>query len=393
MALSLEENETLTRVGPGTPGGEMLRRYWHPIALSRELKNRPVKRRLLGEDLVLFRDDRGRAGLLTLRCAHRGTSLEFGHVEDGGLRCCYHGWLYDVEGKVLEQPGEPPDSSYKGRVRQPAYKLQELAGIVFAYLGPDPAPLLPRYDVLVRDDGVRALNARIVHCNFLQMVENSVDQHHFKWLHRTPKTRYWRDEKLTSEATDWGILDTFTRRVGDEYYRTISLFLMPNMNKVGYHLPEDHPAAFAATHEGYEALRWRVPIDDTNTMHFTLYFGPLVDGKPPARMPADQSEQGLLDSVPGKYRWDEETGWIARGDQDRCAQESQGAIFDRTSEHLGVSDEGVILLRRMLKQSIDAVRSGQDPIGLIRDPEKNNVLRLVPGEYKLEGAELGHAAV
>jgi 5,5'-dehydrodivanillate O-demethylase len=225
------------------------------------------------------------------------------------------------------------------------------------------------------------------------MVENSVDQHHFKWLHRTPKTRYWRDEKLTSEATDWGILDTFTRRVGDEYYRTISLFLMPNMNKVGYHLPEDHPAAFAATHEGYEALRWRVPIDDTNTMHFTLYFGPLVDGKPPARMPADQSEQGLLDSVPGKYRWDEETGWIARGDQDRCAQESQGAIFDRTSEHLGVSDEGVILLRRMLKQSIDAVRSGQDPIGIIRDPEKNNVLRLVPGEYKLEGAELGHAAV
>ncbi|HEY1371017.1 MAG TPA: Rieske 2Fe-2S domain-containing protein, partial [Candidatus Binatia bacterium] len=182
MALSFEENETLTRVGRGTPGGEMLRRYWQPIALSRELKNRPLKRRLLGEDLVLFRDDRGRPGLLTLRCAHRGTSLEFGHVEDGGLRCCYHGWLYDVEGKVLEQPGEPADSSYKGRVRQPAYKVQELAGIVFAYLGPDPAPLLPRYDVLVRDDGVRALNARIVHCNFLQMVENSVDQHHFKWL-------------------------------------------------------------------------------------------------------------------------------------------------------------------------------------------------------------------
>jgi 5,5'-dehydrodivanillate O-demethylase len=392
MALSFEENETLTRVGRGTPGGEMLRRYWQPIALSRELKNRPLKRRLLGEDLVLFRDDRGRPGLLTLRCAHRGTSLAFGHVEDGGLRCCYHGWLYDVEGKVLEQPGEPADSSYKGRVRQPAYKVQELAGIVFAYLGPDPAPLLPRYDVLVREDGVRALNARIVHCNFLQMVENSVDQHHFKWLHRTPKTRLWRDEKLTSEAKEWGILDTFTRRVGDDYYRTISLFLMPNMNKVGYHLPEDHPAAFAATHEGYEALRWRVAIDDTSTMHFTLYFGPLVDGKPPRRMPADQSEQGLLDSVPGKYRWDEETGWIARGDQDRCAQESQGPIFDRTSEHLGVSDEGVILLRRMLKQSIDAVRSGQDPIGIIRDPEKNN-LRLVPGEYKLEGAELAHAAV
>lgn len=107
MALSLEENETLTRVGPGTPGGEMLRRYWHPIAFSSELKGRPKRRRILGEDLVLFRDDLGRVGLLGLRCLHRGTSLEFVHVEDGGLRCCYHGWLYDVEGGVLEQPGEP----------------------------------------------------------------------------------------------------------------------------------------------------------------------------------------------------------------------------------------------------------------------------------------------
>ena len=104
MALSFEENETLTRVGPGTPGGEMLRRYWHPIGFTSELKDRPKRRRLLGEDLVLFRDERGRLGLLALQCLHRGTSLEFGHIEDGGLRCCYHGWLYDVDGRILEQP-------------------------------------------------------------------------------------------------------------------------------------------------------------------------------------------------------------------------------------------------------------------------------------------------
>jgi 5,5'-dehydrodivanillate O-demethylase oxygenase subunit len=388
MALSLEENEMLTRVGPGTPGGEMLRRYWHPIAFLSELKDRPKRRRVLGEDLVLFRDDRGRLGLLTLRCSHRGTSLEFGHLEDGGLRCCYHGWLYDVDGRVLEMPGEAADSTFRERVRHPGYKVQELAGIVFAYLGPEPAPLLPRYDVLVREDGARSMSARMVHCNFLQMVENSVDQHHFKWLHRTPKTRHWKDEKLTSQITDFGILDTFTRRVGDESYRTISLFLMPNMNKVGYHLPEDHPAAFAATHEGYEALRWRVPVDDTATMHFTLYFAPRVDGKIIAKIPADQQEQGLGDSIPGKYRWDEETGWIARGDQDRCAQESQGPIFDRTMEHLGVSDEGVILLRRLYKECIEAVQRGQDPVGIIRDPAKNQILRLVPREYKLDKAEL-----
>ena len=388
MALSHEENEMLTRVSPGTPGGEMLRRYWHPIAFASELKQKPVRRRILGEDLVLFRDEQGRVGLLALRCSHRGTSLEFGHLENGGLRCCYHGWLYDVQGRVLETPGEPADSTFGARVRHPAYKIQELAGILFAYLGPEPAPLLPRYDVLVREDGVRSMSARTVHCNFLQMVENSVDQHHFKWLHRTPKTRQWKEEKLTSDITDFGILDTFTRRVGDEYFRTISLFLMPNMNKVGYHLPEDHPAAFAATHEGYEALRWRVATDDVTTMHFTVYFAPFVDGKVTAKMPKDQQDQGLGDSIPGKYRWDEETGWIARGDQDRCAQESQGEILDRTAEHLAVSDEGVILLRRLFKQAIDAVRKGEDPVGVIRDPAKNQILRLVPGEYKVDPSEL-----
>jgi len=387
MALSDEENEMLTRVGLGTPAGEMLRRYWHPIAFLSELKEKPLRRRILGEDLVLFRDDGGRIGLLALRCSHRGTSLEFGHLENGGLRCCYHGWLYDVEGRILETPGEPADSTFRQRVRHRAYKVQELAGIIFAYLGPEPAPLLPRYDVLVREDGVRSMSARIVHCNFLQMVENSVDQHHFKWLHRTPKTRQWREEKLTSDVTDFGILDTFTRRVGDEYFRTISLFLMPNMNKVGYHLPEDHPAAFAATHEGYEALRWRVAVDDVTTMHFTLYFAPFVDGKVIAKMPKDQQDQGLGDSIPGKYRWDEETGWIARGDQDRCAQESQGTILDRTAEHLAVSDEGVILLRRLFKQSIEAVQKGEDPVGVIRDPAKNEIIRLVPGEYKLDHAK------
>ncbi len=391
MALTVEENESLTRVGRGTPGGEMLRRFWHPVGLSNELKQRPLRRRLLGEDLVLYRNERGQPGLLALHCPHRGTSLEFGHIEDGGLRCCYHGWLFDTDGRVLETPGEPPESTFRDRVRQPAYRVQELAGIVFAYLGPEPAPLLPRYDVLVREDGARARSARMVHCNYLQMVENSVDQHHFKWLHRTPKTRFWQDEKLTSEVTEFGIRDTFTRKVGDEYFRTISLFLMPNMNKVGYHLPEDHPAAFAATHEGYEALRWRVPMDDTNTMHFTLYFAPMIDGRITPKFPKDQSEAGIGDSVPGKYRWDDETGWIGRGDQDRAAQESQGLILDRTREHLGVSDEGVILLRKLFKQSIDAVKAGQDPVGVIRDPGKNQILRWVPGEYKVDSkSEASH---
>ena len=383
MALSIAENELITHVGPGTPGGEMMRRYWHPVGFAGELKGRPLRRRLLGEDLVLFRDDQGKLGLLTLRCPHRGTSLEFGHIEDGGLRCCYHGWLFNTDGKILQMPGEPPDSTYKERLKQKAYRLEELAGMLFAYLGPEPAPLLPRWDVMVREDGVRALAGRVMHCNFLQAVENSVDQHHFKWLHRTPKTSLWSGETLTSDPFEFGIKATFTRTVTAGSFMTKSFFLFPNMNKVGYHLNEDHPAAFAATHEGYEALRWRVPVDDTNTMHFTLYFAPRVNGKITAKLPKDQSAEGLGDSVLGKYRWDEETGWIARGDQDRCAQESQGPIFDRSGEHLGVSDEGVIQLRRMFRECIEAVQQGKDPVGVVRDPVKNKMITIVPGEIQV----------
>jgi 5,5'-dehydrodivanillate O-demethylase len=233
MSLSVAENELITHIGPGTPGGEMMRRYWHPVGFASELKGRPLRRRLLGEDLVLFRDDQGKLGILTLRCPHRGTSLEFGHIEDGGLRCCYHGWLFSTEGKILQMPGEPPDSTFKDRIKQKAYKLEELAGILFAYLGPEPAPLLPRWDVMVREDGVRALAGRVMHCNFLQAVENSVDQHHFKWLHRTPKTSLWSGETLTSEPFEFGIKATFTRTVTEGSFMTKSFFLFPNMNKVG----------------------------------------------------------------------------------------------------------------------------------------------------------------
>ncbi len=139
MALTHEENDLFTRIGPGTPAGQMIRLYWHPIGFATELKDKPKRRRLLGEDLVLFRDETGRLGLLGLHCPHRGTSLEFGYIEDGGIRCCYHGWLFDVEGRCLEQPAEPSGSSFKDRVRQPAYRADKLGEIMFAYLGPEPA--------------------------------------------------------------------------------------------------------------------------------------------------------------------------------------------------------------------------------------------------------------
>jgi 5,5'-dehydrodivanillate O-demethylase len=382
MALSKEENETLTRVGPGTPAGEMLRRYWQPIAFDAELRDKPKRRRILGEDLVMFRDDRRRVGVLALRCMHRGTSLEFGHIENGGLRCCYHGWLYDVEGKVLETPGEPPTSTFKERVRQPAYKAQELGGVIFVYMGPEPAPLLPRYDVLVREDGVRARRARTVNCNFFQMIENSVDQNHLKWLHRTSKTPDWDDGEINPQQFDHGILNTYTRRVGGKTWAHVNFFVMPTMNRTG-NVEEGHPTEHGASSAG-EVMRWRVPVDDTHTMHFTVEFGAVVDGKLVANIIKDESAEGLRESQFGVYRWDESIGWFARGDQDRVAQESQGPIFDRTTEHLAYTDRGVILLRRLYKESIDAVKQGRDPIGVIRDPAKNQVIRLEPHEDLLD---------
>jgi 5,5'-dehydrodivanillate O-demethylase oxygenase subunit len=380
--LSKEENDLLTRVGPGTPAGEMLRRYWQPIALAAELKERPKRRRLLGEDLVLFRDDRDRLGLLALRCSHRGTSLEFGHLEDGGLRCCYHGWLYDVEGRVLETPGEPADSTFKERIRHPAYRVQELGGVIFAYLGPDPAPLLPRYDVLVREDGVRARRARTVNCNFFQMIENSVDQNHLKWLHRTASTPTWDDGEINPQPFEYGILNTYTRRVAGRKWAHVNFFVFPTMNRTG-NVEEGHPTEHRASSSG-EVMRWRVPMDDTHTMHFTVEFGAIVDGKPVANIMKDDSETGLLESQYGVYKWDDSIGWFARGDQDRVAQESQGPIYDRTGEHLAYTDRGVILLRRLYKESIEAVQKGRDPLGVIRDPAKNEIIRLIPREDVLD---------
>ena len=382
MALSFEENEMLTRAGPGTPAGEMLRRYWHPIAFSRELKGRPKRRTLLGEDLVLFRDEQGRLGLLALRCSHRGTSLEYGHLEDGGLRCCYHGWLYDVGGKILEMPGEPADSTFWQRLRHPAYQVQELGGVIFAYLGPEPAPLLPRYDVLVRDDGVRARRARTVNCNFFQMIENSVDQNHLKWLHRTAKTPTWDDGEINPQPFEYGILNTYTRHVAGKRYAHVNFFVLPTMNKTG-NVEEGHPTEHQASSSG-EVMRWRVPIDDTHTMHFTVEFGAIVDGKPVAKIMKDESEQGLIESKFGVYKWDESINWFARGDQDRVAQESQGPIYDRTGEHLAYTDRGVILLRRLYKESIEAVQKGLDPLGVVRDAAKNEIIRLIPREDILD---------
>ena len=382
MALSIEENDMLTQVGPGKPAGELLRRYWQPIGFANELQDKPKRKRILGEDVVLFRDENGKFGVLALRCMHRGTSLEFGHIESGGLRCCYHGWLYDVDGKVLETPGEGATSTFKERVRQPSYKVQELGGVLFVYMGPEPAPLLPRYDVLARQDGQRAMRARIVNCNYFQMIENSVDQNHLKWLHRGFTTPTWEDGEINPQIFDHGVLNTYTRRVAGKNWAHVNFFVMPTSNKTG-NVEEGHPTEHTAS-SSCEVMRWRVPIDDTSTIHYTVEFANMVDGKITSKLMKDCSAEGVQDTVFGKYRWDDEIGWLAREDQDRAAQESQGVIFDRTTEHLVTTDKGVILLRKIYKDGIEAIKQGRDPLGVVRDPVKNELIRLEPREELLE---------
>src|SRR5688500_4360735 len=215
------QNERLTRTGPGTPGGELLRRYWQPLCPVAELTAaQPKKRvRIMSEDLLVFRDAQGQLACVEEHCKHRGTSLYYGFIEERGIRCCYHGWLYDCRGQCIEQPFEPKSSKFKDEIRLKSYPVQALGGLVFVYMGPDPkrAPLLPRWDVLVREDGARSIKVFPTHyCNWLQIQENTADSTHTFFLHgvmdqalglRHPFAPYYRRpiEKLEFSYCDWGI--------------------------------------------------------------------------------------------------------------------------------------------------------------------------------------------
>ncbi|MBM4298664.1 MAG: Rieske 2Fe-2S domain-containing protein, partial [Deltaproteobacteria bacterium] len=184
--ISAEENRLLTETNRGAPCGELLRRYWQPVALSEELPagSAPLKVKILGEELALFRDDQGRPGLIGLHCAHRGTDLSYGRIEDGGLRCLYHGWLYDICGRVIDQPGEPGGGANKGAIRHPAYPCQEAGGVIFTYMGPGEPPLLPSYEFLTVPPGKRTAVKAFYECNYLQGNEGNIDPVHLSFLHQ-----------------------------------------------------------------------------------------------------------------------------------------------------------------------------------------------------------------
>jgi 5,5'-dehydrodivanillate O-demethylase len=370
--LSREENEMMTRIGPGTPAGEMLRRYWWPIGFTEEIKpkSRPIKIKLLGEDFVLFRDAAGQLGILGLHCSHRGASLEFGRVEDEGIRCCYHGWVYDVNGRCLEQPAEPEESTFKDRIKQPAYKAEELGGLVFAYIGPDPAPLVPRYDLLVRDDGTRMLDASKVYCNWLQGAENTVDQTHIPFLHATGYPELALKKPLINVERTWYGAKASLEIEGVPRPK-LSHCIFPAHNRF---------ASGRVFYKEHHTLIFRVPTDNTEMINFGVKFYPDSDGGQ-----LTVKTEGWKKTEPRVYpRVDDDYWGVESGETDRMAMESEGEIYDRSREHLGTSDRGVILLRQMIKESMEAMDRGDDPIGILRDPRANACIVFDASSYRVD---------
>ena len=412
--LSQEENQLLTQTGPGTPGGDLFRRYWHPVAMSEELppNGAPLSVRILSEDLVLFRDDQGRPGLLGLHCAHRGTDLSYGRCEDGGLRCVYHGWLYDIHGRCLEQPGEPRGSQYYKEIRHLSYPCQEAGGLIFAYMGPDETPLLPAYDWLGVPEEHLDIQKFFFDCNYLQANEGNFDPGHLSFLHRLspqemkdmrsfgqpvgvqPQTYrlpdttddrslyegYSRDlaPTLELEETDFGLRIFSTREVGSgKKYGRSQAFVYPSL--------ATFPAAI-----GYVVL-WHIPIDDTSHWLYSVNLSrtvPLDKERVRQQIATDWTpDYRMIRNPSNRYLQDRESmktgNFIGIGIellvQDIFANQGQGSIQDRTQENLGYADIAVAAVRKLLLQAIRDVQEGQEAPHVVRDPADNSFAHLRSG--------------
>jgi len=371
--LTHEANERLTRVGPGTPMGNLMRRYWHPVATTVELDKEPVLPvKLLGENLALYREPDGTLGLMAERCPHRGASMVYGIPEEGGLRCPYHGWKFNGEGACTEQPAEPENSTFKHRVRIPAYPAQELGGLIWAYLGPAPAPLLPRWDVLVRDDLERNIGISHIPCNWLQCMENSMDPIHFEWLHcyygnyvftRAGKPAPMTHRKHLKIAFDLGEFGIHKRRLLEGETEE-----SPDWT-VGH--PVLIPNILAVGDDSRPTFQIRVPVDDTHTLHYWYGTKKMPEGSP------KQEKVTIYDNP--VFHEDGKLVVETINGQDMMAWVTQGPISLREAERLGTSDKGVIFYRSVLMEQMERVARGEDPMGTVRDPAENEMI-VIPRE-------------
>lgn len=358
-----EQNHMLTRVGTGTPMGTLLRRYWMPIAGVSEFDSRSTKPiRLFGENLVLYRDLSGNFGLVDRRCAHRRADLSLGMVEKCGLRCHYHGWAYDQTGQCISQPFEDvtmPERNMKAGIAVKAYPVQTKGGMVWAYMGPTPAPLLPDWEPFSWDNGFVQVVVSEVPCNWFQCQENSIDPVHFEWMHENWGKRLREGPgaplapthlKLAFEEFEHGFV---YKRVKQDTTEANSMwtvgrvFLWPNGFFLGEH------------------FEWRVPIDDENTLSITWKYTRIPKDRPPYVQPSIPTWQGPLKNADGS--------WIDTHvmNQDFIAWVGQGTIADRTEERLGTSDRGIVMVRRRFFEEMERIAQGGVPKGVITDPAMN----------------------
>ena len=386
--ISAEQNDTMTRVGPGTPAGALLRRYWQPVALSDELAGpRPVRPvQLMGQHFVLFRDESGQLGLLDRDCPHRGADLAFGRLEHGGLRCPFHGWLFDVKGNCLQTPAEPVGSKLCSRIKQAAYPVVERAGTIFAYIGEGEPPAFPDFDCFVAPDTHVFAFKGLFECNWLQALEVGMDPAHASYLHRFFKDadtsasygKQFRGASADSEMPITQVLREFERpdiAVEPTDYG-LRLTALRELSESKTHVRVTNvvfPQAFVIPMSAEMTIsQWHVPVDDTHCYWyaiFTSFAGP-VDKQQMREQRLQLYELPDYTSRKNKrnhygYNVDEQLTetYTGMGDDinvhDQWAIESQGPIQNRTREHLGTTDKGIIAYRRMLVKAIDATRAGE----------------------------------
>src|SRR6202165_3255548 len=356
-----EEDTEPPHVGPDTPCGEYLRRFWQPICFSDDLKDLPQRVMILGEELVAFRDRSGAVGLLELHCPHRGTSLEFGLIGAKGIRCCYHGWLFGVDGAILETPGEPADSTLKDRLYHGAYPIHEAHGLVFAYLGPpDEQPPFPIYDSLIRP-GYRVIPGQkyFYPCNWLQIQDNTMDPAHTAFLHTIVSGAMFTEEfgvlpELDFVETPVGMIYIATRRVEDNIWARMVEAVLPNLQQVAPIWEDghrEHPFG------GPMMSRWIVPQDNTRTMFIEFRHVSETDGVTPAWW----ANRDVM--LPGQLPEGASYEASQRRPGDYEAQVGQRPVAIHGLEHLGATDRGVIMFRQQIRRGMRAVQAGHETAG------------------------------
>jgi 5,5'-dehydrodivanillate O-demethylase oxygenase subunit len=382
-----EENEVWTNLEPGSILHDLLSYYWYPIAASIELKDNPIKPiRLLGRDFALFRSESGGLTLIDRRCAHRGVDLTLGWVSELGLTCPYHGWCYDSSGQCVDQPCEAANSTFKKSIKLDTYPVEELAGIVFAYVGPAPAPVFPRYRPLSALGSLQIIHRYTVPVNWLQVVENSLDFYHASILHgrylelclnrlgveetdhrfataRELKVPFVRQKY---ERTEYGFLRRFLKAGLDEdsdIWKVGNPWIFPNMS--------------FTSGGGVSAMAMFVPVDNhTTEIPMVVTYNPGND--------VDIPNQDEVPLVPTEWRFasgDLRADTVLAGDA--VAFVGQGTVADRTTENLTATDVGVVALRRLLAEQIEEIRAGREPMNVLRDPGAAEI------ELPINGAGFG----